>query len=161
RIVNETNGISFRRWLHQANPRLTRLLCEICGDRVLDEPAALEQLSDRVDDSGLQQRIAAVKEANKRRLVRLIRERLGLRLDPAALFDVQIKRIHEYKRQLLNLLETIARYAAICADPGLDWVPRVKILAGKAAPSYWQAKLIVKLANDVGQVINRDPVVGD
>ena len=161
RIVNETNGISFRRWLHQANPRLTRLLRETCGEVVLDDPAALDRLTDRADDPGLQQRIAAVKEANKRQLARLVRERLGLRLDAAALFDVQIKRIHEYKRQLLNLLETIARYAAIRADPDRDWVPRVKILAGKAAPSYWRAKLIVKLANDVGQVINGDPVVGD
>jgi starch phosphorylase len=94
-------------------------------------------------------------------LARLIRERLGLRLDIAALFDVQIKRIHEYKRQMLNLLETMARYLAIRADPEHDWVPRVKILAGKAAPSYWQAKLIVKLANDVAEIINGDPAVGD
>jgi glycogen phosphorylase len=161
RIVNETNGISFRRWLHQANPRLTRVLCETCGKELLDDPGALDRLSDRADDPDLQQRIAAVKEANKRQLARLVRERLGLRLDAAALFDVQIKRIHEYKRQLLNLLETVAHYAAIRADPDRDWVPRVKILAGKAAPSYWQAKLIVKLANDVGQVVNGDPLVGD
>jgi len=161
RIVNQTNGISFRRWLHQANPRLTRLLCETCGDAVLDDPAALSDLALRADDPPLQERVAAVKAANKRLLSRLVRERLGLRLDPSALFDVHIKRIHEYKRQLLNLLETVARYLAIRADPGGDWVPRVKILAGKAAPSYWQAKLIVKLANDVGEAINNDPVVGD
>jgi glycogen phosphorylase len=161
RIVNETNGISFRRWLHQANPRLTRLLCETCGESLLDDPAALDCLFDRVDDSGLQERIAAVKQSNKRLLSRLVRERLGLRLDSAALFDVHIKRIHEYKRQLLNLLDTVARYLAIRADPGRDWVPRVKILAGKAAPSYWQAKLIVKLANDVAALVNSDPVVGD
>jgi glycogen phosphorylase len=161
RIVNETNGISFRRWLHQANPRLTRLLCETCGAAVLDDPAALDRLVDRIDDAGLQQRIAAVKQGNKRLLSRLVRERLGLRLDSAALFDVQVKRIHEYKRQLLNLLDTVARYFAIRADPGRDWVPRVKIIAGKAAPSYWQAKLIVKLANDVGAAINNDPAVGD
>jgi glycogen phosphorylase len=161
RIVNETNGISFRRWLHQANPRLTRLLCEYCGETVLDEPKALDRLLDRVDDRALQERIAAVKQSNKRQLSRLVRERLGLRLDPAGLFDVQVKRIHEYKRQLLNLLETVARYLAIRADPGGDCVPRVKILAGKAAPSYWQAKLIVKLANDVAAVVNNDPAVGD
>jgi starch phosphorylase len=161
RIVNETNGISFRRWLHQANPRLTRLLCEVCGAAVLDEPAVLERLVDHADDSGLQERLAAVKLANKRLLARLVRERLGLRLDPGALFDVHIKRIHEYKRQLLNLLETIGRYLAIGADPQRDWVPRVKILAGKAAPSYWQAKLIVKLANDIAELVNHDPAVGD
>ena len=86
------------------------------------------------------ERLAAVKHANKRALARLVRDRLGLRLDPAALFDVQIKRIHEYKRQLLNLLETIARYQAIRAEPTRDWVPRVKIFAGKAAPSYAAGK---------------------
>jgi glycogen phosphorylase len=91
----------------------------------------------------------------------LVRDRLGLRLNPAALFDVHIKRIHEYKRQLLNLLETIARYHAILADPVGDWVPRVKIFAGKAAPSYTQAKLIIKLANDIAQIVNNDPLVED
>jgi starch phosphorylase len=161
RVVNKTNGISFRRWLHQANPRLTALLCDACGPVVLDDPAALARLGDRVDDKALQQRLAAVKRANKLVLARVVRERLGLNIDPGALFDVQIKRIHEYKRQLLNILDAIARYRAILADPGADWVPRVKIFAGKAAPSYARAKLIIKLANDVANVINNDPLVGD
>ena len=161
RIVDKTNGITFRRWLHQANPLLTRLLCEVCGGQILDDPAALSSLADQAGDCTLQQRLSAVKHANKRALARLVRDRLGVRLDPAALFDVQIKRIHEYKRQLLNLLETIARYRAIRADPERDWLPRVKIFAGKAAPSYVQAKLIIKLANDVAEVINNDPLVGD
>ena len=161
RIVDKTNGITFRRWLHQANPLLTRLLCEVCGGQILDDPAALGSLADQAGDCTLQQRLSAVKHANKRALARLVRDRLGVRLDPAALFDVQIKRIHEYKRQLLNLLETIARYRAIRADPERDWLPRVKIFAGKAAPSYVQAKLIIKLANDVAEVINNDPLVGD
>src|ERR1700719_4640988 len=94
-------------------------------------------------------------------LARIVRERLGLHIDPSALFDVQIKRIHEYKRQLLNILDAIARYRTILADPGRDWVPRVKIFSGKAAPSYSRAKLIIKLANDVADVINNDPLVGD
>jgi glycogen phosphorylase len=161
RITDKTNGITFRRWLHQANPRLTRLLCEMCGDAVLDDPERLGRLADHAGDPALHQRLAAVKHANKRALARLVRDRLGLRLDPAALFDVQIKRIHEYKRQLLNLLDAIARYRAIRAEPNRDWVPRVKIFAGKAAPSYAQAKLVIKLANDVAHVINDDPVVGD
>ena len=161
RIVDKTNGITFRRWLHQANPLLTKLLCEVCGGEIIDDPSFLDRLADQAGDCALQQRLAAVKHANKRRLARLVRDRLGLRLDPAALFDVQIKRIHEYKRQLLNLLETIARYRAIRARPDEDWLPRVKILAGKAAPSYRQAKLIIKLANDLAAMINNDPLVGD
>jgi starch phosphorylase len=162
RIVDKTNGITFRRWLHQANPLLTRLLCEVCGAEILDDPAVLGRLADEADDRTLQERLSTVKHANKRALARVVRDRLGLRLDPAALFDVQIKRIHEYKRrQLLNLLETIARYHAIRAHPDHDWVPRVKIFAGKAAPSYLQAKLIIKLAHDVASVINNDPLVED
>jgi glycogen phosphorylase len=161
RIVNKTNGISFRRWLHQANPGLTSLLCDVCGAAVLDDPAALARLADRAGDKALQEQFAAVKQANKLVLARIVRERLGVQLNPGALFDVQIKRIHEYKRQLLNLLETIARYHAIRANPSRDWVPRVKIFSGKAAPSYARAKLIIKLANDVANVINADPLVGD
>ena len=158
RIVNKTNGITFRRWLMQANPGLTKLLREVCGEVVLDEPAAIARLADHVDDRGLQQRVAAVKRANKVALARLVNDRVGLYIDPDALFDVQIKRIHEYKRQLLNLLETIALYAAIREKPNGNWAPRVKIFAGKAAASYKQAKLIIKLANDVAKVVNSDPV---
>jgi len=161
RIVDKTNGITFRRWLHQANPQLTRLLCEVCGAEILDDPAVLGRLAAQAGDRALQERLSAVKHANKRALARLVRDVLGLRIDPGALFDVQIKRIHEYKRQLLNLLETIARYQAIRADPERDWVPRVKIFAGKAAPSYLQAKLIIKLANDMAAVINNDPLIED
>jgi glycogen phosphorylase len=161
RIVNKTNGISFRRWLHQTNPGLTRLLCEACGPVVLDNPAALGRLGDQADDRALQESLAAVKRVNKVALARIVRERLGLNIDPGALFDVQIKRIHEYKRQLLNILDAIARYRAILADPRRDRVPRVKIFSGKAAPSYSRAKLIIKLANDVANLINNDPMVGD
>src|SRR4051812_3403902 len=158
RIVNKTNGITFRRWLMQANPGLTKLLREVCGEVVLDEPAAIARLADHVDDRALQERVAAVKRANKVALARLVHERVGLYIDPDSLFDVQIKRIHEYKRQLLNLLETIALYAAIREEPNGNWAPRVKIFAGKAAASYKQAKLIIKLANDVAKVVNSDPV---
>ncbi len=161
RIIDKTNGIAFRRWLHQANPRLTELLCAACGVEVLDDPMALRRLVEQADDASLRERLAAVKRANKSALARIVRERLGLRIDPGALFDVQVKRIHEYKRQLLNLLETIARWRAIRAEPERDWAPRVKIFAGKAAPSYAQAKLIIKLANDVAAMVNGDPAVGD
>jgi glycogen phosphorylase len=159
RIVNKTNGITFRRWLMQANPGLTKVLREVCGEAVLDDPAQMKKLDDHAEDSALHERISAAKRANKVALSRLVGDRLGLRLDPDALFDVQIKRIHEYKRQLLNLLETVAIYQAIRAEPERSWVPRVKIFAGKAAASYAQAKLIIKLINDVAKVVNNDPVV--
>jgi starch phosphorylase len=161
RIVNKTNGISFRRWLHQANPRLTRLLRELCGEAVLDDSAALEGLAEHADDPAAIERLAAVKRANKTALSRFVYEQTGMPLDPNALYDVHIKRIHEYKRQLLNLLDTVARYHAIRADPGAGWVPRVKIFAGKAAASYAQAKMIIKLANDIAALINRDPLTRD
>ncbi|HEX3864322.1 MAG TPA: glycogen/starch/alpha-glucan phosphorylase [Stellaceae bacterium] len=161
RIVNKTNGITFRRWLHQANPRLTRLLCDVCGTEVLDNTDALARLADRADDFVAIERLAAVKRANKTALGRLIYEQSGYPVDPDAMFDVHIKRIHEYKRQLLNLLDTVARYLAIRANPSADWVPRVKIFAGKAAASYVQAKLIIKLANDIAAAINADPQVRD
>jgi starch phosphorylase len=161
RIVNKTNGITFRRWLHQANPRLTRLLREICGDAVLDDSAALVRLADRADEASVVERLAAVKRANKTVLSRFVYEQTGASLDPDALFDVHIKRIHEYKRQLLNLLDTVARYHAIRADPGAGWVPRVKIFAGKAAASYARAKMIVKLANDIAAIVNADPLTRD
>jgi len=161
RIVNKTNGITFRRWLHQANPRLTRLLSEVCGKEVLDDTAALPRLAEYADDHGTVWRLAAVKRANKRALARFVYEQMSIPIDPGALFDVHIKRIHEYKRQLLNLLDTVARYHAIRAAPHADWVPRVKIFAGKAAASYAEAKLIIKLANDIAAAINNDPVTCD
>jgi glycogen phosphorylase len=159
RIVNKTNGITFRRWLLQANPDLTRILREVCGDAVLDDPTQMVRLADHAEDRGLQERVRAAKRANKVALARLIVERLDLYVDPDALFDVQIKRIHEYKRQLLNVLETVALYHAIRAEPTRNWTPRVKIFAGKAAANYAQAKLIIKLINDVAKVINGDPLV--
>jgi glycogen phosphorylase len=157
RIVNKTNGISFRRWLHQANPGLTQLLCEVCGNEVLDDTAALARFADHAGDEAVLRRLSAVKRANKTALTRFIYEQMHLPIDPDALFDVHIKRIHEYKRQLLNLLDTVAQYHAIRAAPGAGWIPRVKIFAGKAAAGYVRAKLIIKLANDIGEVVNNDP----
>jgi starch phosphorylase len=161
RIVNKTNGITFRRWLLQANPQLTSVLREVCGDAILDDPGQMARLVEHAEDHGVQERVRAAKRANKLALARLAVERLDLRIDPEALFDVQIKRIHEYKRQMLNLLETIALYQAIRAEPARNWVPRVKIFAGKAAANYAQAKLVIKLINDVAKVINDDPIVRD
>jgi starch phosphorylase len=161
RINNKTNGITFRRWLYQANPGLTALLVESVGPEILDDETQFGRLAAFAEDAAFQEKFTAVKQENKHALAKLVRERLGVRLDPHAMFDVQIKRIHEYKRQLLNVLETIALYNAIRAQPMRDWTPRVKIFAGKAAPSYHRAKLIIKLAHDVSRVINSDPTLRD
>ena len=159
RITNKTNGITFRRWLFEANPGLTDILVDVLGPSVQDDAAVLETLAAHADDAGLRERLVKARYDNKVRLAQLIAARIGTVVDPAAMFDVQIKRIHEYKRQHLNLLETIALYNAIRAEPWRDWVPRVKIFAGKAAASYHSAKLIIKLANDVARVVNSDPTV--
>ena len=160
RINNKTNGITFRRWLTLANPKLTDLLREACGEAVLDDPSQLTLAEAYAGDTEFQARFRAAKHHNKIALARLIGERLGIKVDAGALFDVQIKRMHEYKRQLLNLLETVALYHAIKDEPQRDWVPRVKIFAGKAAASYRYAKLIIKLINDVAEAINNDPAIG-
>lgn len=159
RINNKTNGITPRRWLMQCNPGLTGLVQEAIGDKFLDDTEAMRALDAFATDTAFQEKFAAVKLANKQRLAALVRERMGLRIDPNALFDIQIKRIHEYKRQLMNIIETVALYDQMRSHPELDWVPRVKLFAGKAAPSYHNAKLIIKLANDVAKVINNDPSV--
>ena len=159
RITHITNGITVRRWLVQSNPGLTNLLCEALGEGWIEDAELLAPLRRQADDPGFLARFARIKRENKSRLAAIVADRLGLRLDPDALFDVQIKRIHEYKRQLLNILETIAHYQAIRAEPGRDWVPRVRIFAGKAAASYHRAKLVIKLINDVAQIVNRDPLV--
>ncbi|WP_313290227.1 glycogen/starch/alpha-glucan phosphorylase [Stutzerimonas nitrititolerans] len=162
RISNKTNGITFRRWLYQANPSLTRLLVEHVGEELLDAPETrLRELEPFAEQAEFRRRFAEQRLANKELLAGLIQERVGIRVDPHALFDVHVKRIHEYKRQLLNLLHTVALYQAIRADPGGDWVPRVKIFAGKAAASYHTAKLIIKLTNDIARTINDDPTVRD
>ncbi len=159
RINNKTNGITPRRWLFQCNAGLTALAREAIGDRFLDDIEAIHDLDKFADDAAFREKFAAVKRANKVRLASMVARRLGIRLDPSALFDIQIKRIHEYKRQLLNILEAIALYDQIRSHPERDWLPRVKFFGGKAAPSYHNAKLIIKLANDVAKVINGDPSV--
>ena len=162
RINNKTNGITFRRWLHQANPALTDLLVDTLGQGVLHDPEkTLPQLKPYANDSNFRERFALQRQRNKDTFTSLVKQRMEIDLDPNALFDVQIKRIHEYKRQLMNLLQTIALYQAIRDNPNGDWTPRVKIFAGKAAASYHQAKLIIKLANDVAKVVNNDPLTRD
>jgi starch phosphorylase len=140
---------------------LTELLVEALGPALLDDPRHLSGLERFADDSAFIDKIAAARRLNKEQLARVALDQAGVMLDPDALFDVHIKRFHEYKRQLLNILETIALYLAILEEPHRDWVPRVKILSGKAAAGYARAKLIIKLASDVGRVVNSDPRVGD
>jgi starch phosphorylase len=160
-IVNVTNGIAFRRWLHEANPELTKLLTETIGPEILDDAARLAMLRGFASDKAFQRRFAAMRLAHKEKLASYIERELDIDVNPHAMFDVQIKRIHEYKRQLLNILETIALYQAMKANPKMDWVPRVKIFAGKAAASYVRAKSIIRLAGDVAKVINNDPDTRD
>ena len=160
RINNKTNGVTPRRWLLECNPGLTGLIREAIGDGFMDDAEKLADLNGFADDAAFGEKVAAVKRANKAALATHLRHHMGVRLDPDALFDVQIKRIHEYKRQLLNLIETVALYDQIRSHPERDWIPRVKIFGGKAAPSYHNAKLIIKLANDIARRVNSDPSVG-
>ncbi|HTP98837.1 MAG TPA: glycogen/starch/alpha-glucan family phosphorylase, partial [Casimicrobiaceae bacterium] len=159
KIVNKTNGISFRRWLFEANPPLTSLLAQALGPQVLDTPDALPGLAALADDAAFRERFAMQRRQAKAALARLVSDRTAMDVDPSALFDVQIKRIHEYKRQLLNVLSTVALYLAMRDDPNRGWVPRVKLFAGKAAAGYRQAKLVIKLIHDVARVVNADPSV--
>ncbi|MGA6940968.1 MAG: glycogen/starch/alpha-glucan phosphorylase, partial [Pseudolabrys sp.] len=160
RILNKTNGITFRRWLFEANRPLSELVIATLGERVLDEPGRLLDLGQLAGDEDFVGRFRHTRHVNKSKLAGVVQAATGVALDPEALFDVHVKRIHEYKRQLLNLLETIAFYQEIRARPEHDHVPRVKIFAGKAAGSYERAKLIIKLANDIAKVVNNDPAVG-
>ena len=161
RIVSMTNGVTPRRWLYNCNPELSGLITAAIGDEWVGDLEQLEALVPFSRDSAFLDAFALAKRKNKDNLVAEIKRFGGMTINPDALFDVQIKRIHEYKRQLLNILQVIARYQAILADPDRDWLPLVKIFSGKAAPSYTTAKLIIKLINDVAKKVNNDPVVGD
>jgi glycogen phosphorylase len=159
RFTNVTNGIAVRRWLKQSNQGLSGLLTERLGHAWENDLEELERLRWAADDPEFRARFAAIKAANKRRLAEVIQRRIGIEVDPASLFDVQVKRIHEYKRQLLNLLYVITRYNRIRENPQTDFVPRTVVFAGKAAPGYVMAKGIIKLINNVGRVVNSDKSV--
>ena len=156
RIVNKTNGVTPRRWLLGANPGLTGIITDAIGGKVLDDLGEIARLKPFANDAAFRDKFAAVKRANKAQLAALVMDQTDVVIDPSALFDVQIKRIHEYKRQLLNLLQTVALYQAMRDQPDANWVPRVKIFAGKAAPSYHAAKQTIHLINDVAAIINAD-----
>ena len=159
RFNNKTNGITPRRWLAQANPALASLIDARIGPdwrRDLNQLGALKGL---VDDADFLQGFARAKQQNKERLAQWVQQNMDIRIDPMSMFDVQVKRIHEYKRQLLNALHVITRYNRILAQPDADHVPRTVIFAGKAASAYYMAKLIIKLINDIAAKVNNDPVV--
>lgn len=165
RFMNVTNGITPRRWLHQANPRLSALIAEKLGSYdFLKDLTLLDKIEAFVDDKAFREEWSTIKRENKLRLAKHIKSTTGFDVNPNALFDVQVKRIHEYKRQQLNIFGVIHRYLSIKAmsdEEKKKVVPRVSIFGGKAAPGYWMAKTIIHLINKVAEVVNKDPEVGD
>ena len=160
KFINITNGITPRRWLNHCNPDLTSLITSRIGDGFQRDLFLLQKLVPFADDAAFRKEFRAVKQANKVRLAQRIESLLGMRIDSGSLFDVQIKRIHEYKRQLLNLLHVITLYNRIRSGQTAGLTPRTVIFGGKAAPGYWMAKLIIRLINDMAGIINHDVVVG-
>mgnify|MGYP000849388386 CR=1 FL=1 len=161
RFTNVTNGVTPRRWIALANRGLAQVLDKHIGESWRNHLEQLVKLDPLKEDAAVRAEIRAVKHENKRRLAEWINSELGIKVSPDALFDVQIKRIHEYKRQLLNVLQIINRYNRILKNPDADWVPRVYIFAGKAASAYYAAKKIIHLINDVAKVINNDGRIRD
>lgn len=156
RFTNVTNGITPRRWLAVANPQLAALFDKYIGSEWRCDLSQIAKLKPFAQEKAFKEAVADIKFANKVKLAEYVKRELGVELDPHALFDVQVKRIHEYKRQMLNVLHIIARYNEMLANPEKDWQPRVFILAGKAASAYYAAKQTIHLINDVANVINND-----
>ncbi len=161
RFVNVTNGVTPRRWLLSANPALSQLIDACIGSGWREDLTQLRRLAEFADDDAVQQGLAAVKRKNKQRLATYLSDRYQLHIQPHWLLDVQIKRIHEYKRQLLNLLYCVHRYLSIKAAPHQGWQARTVVFAGKAAPGYHAAKCIIKTINNAAEVINNDPATSD
>ena len=156
RFTNVTNGVTPRRWLAVANPKLAALFDQYIGSEWRCDLSQIEKLKAFADKGEFKRAVADIKYDNKVKLAQYVKKTLDINLDPHALFDVQVKRIHEYKRQMLNVLHIIARYNEMLAHPEKDWQPRVFILAGKAASAYYAAKQTIRLINDVANVINND-----
>ena len=161
KFQNKTNGVTPRRFVRLCNPELADLLDQEAGPDWMRAPHTLRQLERRADQADFQERWQAIKRRNKERLARMIKEKLDIAVDPDSMFDVQAKRIHEYKRQHLNVLHIVTQYLRLKADPHRDIAPRTFLFGGKAAPGYFMAKLIIRLIHAVGEVINRDPQVHD
>ena len=158
---NKTNGITHRRWLLKINPRLTKLLVDNIGDSFIKHPTDLEAFKYKVNDPNIQRELYNIKRENKEKLAETIYRKNGVRVDPNSIFDVQVKRIHAYKRQTLNCLRIMDLYNKLLENPNLDIVPRTFIFAGKAAPAYHLAKNTIELINKVANKINNDPRVND
>lgn len=159
RLISVTNGVTQRRWMLKANPRLSALITDAIGDRWITDLPRIAELEEFVDDAAFREQWRAVKLHNKQRLVRLVQREAGVALDPGAIFDVHVKRLHEYKRQLLNALRVADLYLSLKADPQLDVVPRAVLFGGKAAPTYVAAKQIIHLISALAETINADPEV--
>ncbi|MDJ0737552.1 MAG: glycogen/starch/alpha-glucan phosphorylase [Nostocaceae cyanobacterium] len=161
KFSNKTNGVTPRRWMVLSNPELSNLITEKIGNNWISHLEDLRQLETFVDDGQFQAAWREVQQTKKQQLAEIIRQRTGIKVDPTSMFDVQVKRIHEYKRQHLNVLHIITLYHRLKQNPDLEIAPRTFIFGGKAAPAYFMAKLIIKFINSVGEVINNDPDVGD
>lgn len=157
KFTNVTNGIAFRRWICQANPKLTSFITELIGDGFITKSDELLKLRDYKDDKQVLDRLTAIKLANKEKFAAIVKKRNGIELDPNSIFDVQVKRLHEYKRQQLNVLNIIAEYQMLKANPNMDFQPRTYIFASKAAPGYFMAKKIIELIDALSKVVNNDP----
>ena len=158
---NKTNGVTPRRWIARCNPELSRLVSERIGEGWVADLQQIDRIAGYVDDAEFRRQWHEVKQSNKLRLSELVQAKCGVTFNPEGLFDVQVKRIHEYKRQLLNILHVIHLYDRIKRGDSDGWTNRCVLIGGKAAPGYAMAKLIIKLINNVAQVINADPVVGE
>jgi glycogen phosphorylase len=159
KFKNITNGVTPRRWLLQANPALSQLITKAIGPGWVGDLSKLKELIPLANDPGFRQAFSLAKLENKKRLARYVLRKLGMGINPRTLFDCQFKRMHEYKRQLLNILHVVTRYNRIKANPDGSFVPRMVLMGGKAAPGYYRAKLIIKLFNSVAEVVNNDPGV--
>lgn len=157
KFTNVTNGIAFRRWICQANPELTSFITELIGDGFITKSDELIKLRDYKDDKQVLERLNAIKLANKEKFAAVVKKRNGIELDPTSIFDVQVKRLHEYKRQQLNVLNIIAEYQMLKANPNMEFQPRTYIFASKAAPGYFMAKKIIELIDALSKVVNNDP----
>lgn len=159
KFKNVTNGIAFRRWICQANPKLTAYITELIGDKFITKSDELLKLRDYKENKDVLDKLMQIKHENKVRFAKEVKKRNGIDIDPDSIFDVQVKRLHEYKRQSLNILNIIAQYLALKENPDMDFVPKTYIFASKAAPGYYMAKKTIELIDSLSKLINNDPDV--